>query len=296
MSDQPLRVMTYLAPSVPERFFRVVADHLGQRLGGGAELIVEARMSGPRLQDDPFQLSEVDVAFMCAPSLVLLRETNNPSVDLLPVAPVFADERAKGRPVYFSDVVVNADSNIDSFDQLCGRTWAYNDARSLSGWHSALKRLRAIPAGSEFFSSTVVSGSHLESLRLVTEGRADAAAIDSNVLLMEQAKHPGYSTRLRIIESWGPFPIQPAVARASLPDEMKGDIATHLKDLRRSPATIDLAGIPFERFAPVTYDDYLSSPAVVEAARMLTEVSHHQGPNEIGHRTSGRAKIEVRRR
>lgn len=275
MSREPLRVITYLAPSIPERFFRVIADHLGRCLGGGAELTVEPRMSGPRHQDDPFELDQADIGFMCAPSLVLLRTADNPSVDLLPVAPVFTDERAKGRPVYFSDVVVRADSDIVSFDQLRGRTWAYNDARSLSGWHSALERLRSIPAGSEFFSSTVASGSHLESLRLVAQHRVDAAAIDSNALIMERAEHPGQAARLRVIESWGPFPIQPAVVRASLPEETKGQIAGHLSDLHLSGATAALAGIPFERFAPVTYDDYLSSPAVVEAARMVAEDSHH---------------------
>ncbi len=275
MSREPLRVITYLAPSIPERFFRVIADYLGRRLGGGAELTVEPRMSGPRRQDDPFELNEMDVGFMCAPSLVLLRTADSPSVDLLPVAPVFADERAKGLPIYFSDVVVRADSNIVSFDQLRGRTWAYNDARSLSGWHSALERLRAIPAGSEFFSSTVASGSHLESLRLVSQHRVDSAAIDSNALIMEQAEHPGQATRLRVIESWGPFPIQPAVVRASLPEKTKRQIADHLSDLHRSVATDALEGIPFERFAPVTYGDYLSSPAVVEAAKMVAEDSHH---------------------
>jgi hypothetical protein len=42
-----LRVITYLAPSIPERFFRVIAEHLGQRLGTGAELFVETATSGP---------------------------------------------------------------------------------------------------------------------------------------------------------------------------------------------------------------------------------------------------------
>jgi hypothetical protein len=40
--EERLRVITYLAPSIPERFFRAIADHLGQRLGTGAELTVEA--------------------------------------------------------------------------------------------------------------------------------------------------------------------------------------------------------------------------------------------------------------
>jgi phosphonate transport system substrate-binding protein len=272
-SHRPLRVITYLAPSIPERFFRVIADHLGERLGCGAELIVEGRTSGPLLGDDPFQRGEADVGFMCAPSLLILSANRNPSVELIPVAPVWADERANGRPVYFSDVVVRADANIESFEELRGRTWAYNDDRSLSGWHSALQRLREFPDGSGFFSKTIASGSHLESLRLVTEGLVDGAAIDSNVLIMERARHPELRPRLRVIESWGPWPIQPAVVRAALPDEIKSRIAEHLVDLHAGAAAAALDGIPFERFAPITYDDYLSSPAVVEGARMMSEVT-----------------------
>ena len=271
MTQRPLRVITYLAPSIPARFYRVIADHLGEKLGAGAMLTIEQRMSGPLPGDDPFERDEADVGFMCAPSLVLLRAAKKPSVELLPVAPVWADERTKGLPVYFSDVVVRAASSIGSFDQLRGHTWSYNDERSLSGWHGARQRARAISSETEFFSSAVASGSHLESIRLLTQGRVDAAAIDSNVLIMEQAKHPEYRTLLRVIESWGPWPIQPAVVRVSLPNEAKAQIAAHLSDLDTGAAAAALAGIPFERFAPITYEDYLSSPAVVEGARMLGE-------------------------
>jgi phosphonate transport system substrate-binding protein len=270
-SRRPLRVITYLAPSIPERFFRLITSHLAQCLGGGAELTVEGRTSGPLPGDDPFERDEADLGFMCAPSLLLLRVVDNPSVELLPVAPVWTDERANGLPVYFSDVVVGAEANIKSFEQLRGRTWSYNDERSLSGWHSARQRARAISPETEFFSSAVASGSHLESIRLLTEGVVDAAAIDSNVLIMERAKDPELRTRLRVIESWGPWPIQPAVVRASLPDEIKTQIAEHLGDLHTGVAAAALDGIPFERFAPITYEDYFSSPAVVEGARLMSE-------------------------
>jgi len=272
--EGPLRVITYLAPSIPERFFRVIAHHLGQRLGTGAELVVEAGTSGPLPGDDPFERNEADVGFMCAPSLLILRAKRNPSVELIPVAPVWADERTTGRPVYFSDVVVRADANIDSFEELRGRTWAYNDDRSLSGWHSSLQRLLEVSSGPEFFSKTVASGSHLESLRLVAEGAVDAAAIDSNALIMGRMQNPGTDTELRVIESWGPWPIQPAVVRASLPEEVKSQVAAHLGALHTDAPAALFDGIPFERFAPITYDDYLSSPAVVEGARLLGDDTH----------------------
>ena len=36
-----------------------------------------------------------------------------------------------------------------------------------------------------------------------------------------------------------------------------------------------MSGIPFERFASVTYEDYTAAPAVVEAARMMGAGEHH---------------------
>jgi hypothetical protein len=57
--------------------------------------------------------------------------------------------------------------------------------------------------------------------------------------------------------------------RASLPVEIKTQIAAHLTDMNRTGAALD--DIPFERFAPISYDDYLSSPAVVEGARLLSD-------------------------
>jgi len=273
--QRSLRIITYLAPSIPQRFYQAIAEHLGERLGARAKLVVEERVSGPSLQDDPFEVNNADVGFMCAPSLVLLRKSRQPSIELLPLAPVFTDERAAGKPLYFSDVVVHRDSGITHFEQLRGRTWAYNDARSLSGWHCALERLRTMRSESEFFSSTVASGSHHESLRLVNEGLVDAAAIDSTVLAIKRHLRPSPAGRFRIIESWGPWPVHPVVVRASLEEAAKATIIEALAELHRTKAMDAMSGIPFERFASVTYEDYTAAPAVVEAARMMGAGEHH---------------------
>ena len=52
----------------------------------------------------------------------------------------------------------------------------------------------------------------------------DAAAIDSNALLNESRLRPGTVAELRIIESWGPFPIQPVVIRRGIPIPLKTSI------------------------------------------------------------------------
>src|SRR5262249_46872290 len=152
------------------------------RTGEPVTLDYETRVSGPTPEDDPFREGRADLAFVCAPSYPLLREAGSPVV-LLHAAPVFADPRTGGRPVYFSDVIVRADHPAARFEELGGAVWCYNDRRSRSGWQNMVARLAGLgfSDGPEaFFSALVQSGAHVRSPEMVAAGEADAAAIDSN--------------------------------------------------------------------------------------------------------------------
>ena len=156
--------------------------------------------SGPvRGGEDPFSMGAADVGFMCAPSFLWLREAENPSVELAGAAPVFRDDRTPGRPVYFSEVVVNRKRCIRSFVGLRGRSFAYNDPCSLSGYYNLLKKLSEMGEDRSFFDRIVCSRSHLNSLRMVAGGEVDAAAIDSNVLRLSVRSNPELRERLRVI-------------------------------------------------------------------------------------------------
>ncbi len=96
--------------------------------------------------------------------------------------------------------------------------------------------------GAEFFARCLKSGSHLRSLELVASGEADAAAIDSNVLRL----NPGEN--LRVIESWGPFPIQPVVVRRGIDDAMRQRISHALLTMHEEHAA-GLAAFGFSGFA-----------------------------------------------
>ena len=206
---QRLRIITYLSPSIPAELYELIARDLGEQCGVDAELLFEPRISGPLAGDDDlFASGAADVGFLCAPSFRWLNAVRR-EVELLPL-PVPTDARAGGRPVYFADVVVRAGSPAQSFEDLQGARWSFNDRNSKSGWFSMLERI-APRAPAEFFAEIVAAGSHLRSLELVANGAADAAAIDSNVL------RANARDGLRVIESWGPFPIQPAIVRAGHP-------------------------------------------------------------------------------
>jgi phosphonate transport system substrate-binding protein len=222
-SAHEIRFVTYLSPSIPQAFFEALADHLQRSLGREqVSLRIETRVSGPSRGYECSSFGDdVDVAFMCAPSFIWLRRLRPPPAELLGVAPVFDDERNAGRPVYFCDVIVRDDAPIQTFSDLRGSVWAYNDKSSLSGYYGLLDKLAESGKDEDFFGSVTCSGSHLNSIQAVLRSEADAAAIDSNVLRIMLRETPTLRNTLRVIESWGPYPIQPIVVNSNLHPHLK---------------------------------------------------------------------------
>jgi phosphonate transport system substrate-binding protein len=252
-------MLSYLAPSIPEALFELLAGEIEAATGAPVELAFETRVSGPSPEDDPFATHRAHLAFVCAPSYPALKEAGSPVV-LLPAAPVFDDPRADGRPVYYSDVVVRSSRAAARFEDLAGSVWAYNDRRSRSGWLNMLARLGEIGhvgAPEAFFTGLVPAGSHLRSLELVAGGSADAAAIDSNTLRLVRRREPEKAARLRVLESWGPMPIQPVLASTALPEPLRERIAGALLRLAENPAARErLAEFEVRGFAPVEEATY----------------------------------------
>lgn len=235
-----LRFVTYLAPSIPAGFYEAVADVIRSDTGLEVDLKFEERISGPPPgRENPFANDSVDVGFVCSPAYKWSRDV----FDLLAL-PLPSDTRARGRAVYFADVTVPAGSCARTFADLRGGCWAYNDRNSLSGWFSMVEHI-APEQPYEFFGELRQAGSHLESLNLLHGGGADAACIDSNALnhYLQQNR----DCNIRVIDSLGPFPIQPVVIRASIGDEIKQVVRRALLNAHRKYGE-QLAYFGFERF------------------------------------------------
>jgi phosphate/phosphite/phosphonate ABC transporter binding protein len=258
-ADEDIRFITYLSPSIPQALFEALADHVQRALGQArVSLRVESRASGPQKGGDCSSFAEeADVAFMCAPSFIWLRDLQPPPMELLGVLPVFDDERNQGKPVYFCDVVVRNDAPIHAFSELEGGSWAYNDACSLSGYYSLLDKLAQSGADESFFDDVFCSGSHLNSIEAVLSGKADAAAIDSNVLRIRLREVPALRKKLRVIESWGPYPIQPVVVSSALPPDLKRRLRSAFLTTEKDQRTDHiLKQFGLTRFVAVGQGDY----------------------------------------
>jgi phosphonate transport system substrate-binding protein len=168
--------------------------------------------------------------------------------------------------VYFSDVIVPAGHPSRTLADLRGGRWVYNDRQSLSGWHRMLERLAAAGLGEPetFYSRVFASGAHVRSIELVASGEADVSAVDSNALILARRRKPGLSERLRVLESWGPTPIQPLLAGAALDERTRADVLSALLSLDADVATRrGLAEYGVLRFAPAdpaSYEGLIAGP------------------------------------
>jgi phosphonate transport system substrate-binding protein len=201
-------------------------------------------------------LAEADVAFVCS-----LAYLDHPTVAARfePIAaPVLAAARYAGQPIYFSDVIVHAESSLRAFVDLRGRSWAFNESYSQSGYGITRYYLAGFAKEGAYFSKVIEAGRHDRAIHLVANGEVDAAAIDSHVLATYLAMRPDLQSRLRVIDSLGPSPIQPVVVRRSVPPSQKQDLQAALCRLEWDPAAQRyLTRALVARFVPVddsTYD------------------------------------------
>jgi phosphonate transport system substrate-binding protein len=261
---RPIRFATFLAPHMYP-VYGFITRYIGDRLGCLTELVVGSSYEALD--------TESEVAFVCGLPYVELVRRKGPCVEPL-AAPLLKGERYGGKPVYFSDVIVRRGSPFRTFADLRGRSWAYNEPHSHSGYGVTRYRLVQMGQTNGFFGRVVEAGYHERSIRMVSAGEVDASAIDSHVLAMTLRDRPELENRLRVIDTFGPSTVQPVVAVRRLPWRLREDIRAVLLAMAEDPAArARLAGGLVERFVPVsdsTYDDIRAMLAAAEAAAFLT--------------------------
>ncbi len=264
---QPLRFTTWLAPGLPYDLFDTIAANVSAGLGRSYELSVEPKISGPLSpEDDRFAKGLTDIGFICPPSYLWLTDGDEPSVALVPRAPIYDDPRNEGHPRYASDVVVRADADIGSFADLAGRVVGFNERASLSGFVSVLARLDSDGLDLGFFGELRQVGSHRRALELIEAGELDGAAIDANVLRTWRRERSDGGAALRSVDVLGPYPVQPVVVRAGAAAELVDAVA---RELARPELTEAVRAFGLTGFGSIAADDYEAIRPAVERAMAL---------------------------
>jgi len=254
-----LRLVSYLAPNM-FWFYKAVGAYLSRVLDLETQIV---QSQYDPLTDPVMLQDQLDIAFICGLPFAQLSVVSGQLQAL--AAPVMKASRYSQRPVYFCDIIVNADSSLKTFDDLAGKTFCYNDPGSNSGYN--LLRQRLIQGGhpSSFFGKVVQSGSHQRSIRLVVDRLADCSAIDSTVLEQELRDSPKLSHHLRVVESIGPCPMPPVVAARRLGsafiDELQSALCQPDTELQHAMEQAQI-----RRYVSVQSEDYAAISRMYDAA------------------------------
>ncbi len=170
-----------------------LAAHL---TAAGIDTYFEPGSHGHRM--DLVATGAADIVWLCGWQALEFAGT---PMDLV-AAPTFPQER----PSTYRSFIVGRTPAVGLEELIAGDVlWAYNEPNSWSG-HWTLRAecdLRGLTAPSR----VVWSGSHVESIRMVVEGSADAAAIDSTVWRWEGVR--GF----HVVDATRSWPAPPILVR-----------------------------------------------------------------------------------
>ena len=259
-----LRFGTYLAPNMLP-VYQAITEEVGRRLAIETELVVETDYESCAQDKN-------EVCFVCSlPYVEFERQGISPAIPI--AAPVLEGERYADQPVYYSDVIVHRDSPFRSFLDLRGRSWAYNEPHSHSGYGITRYHLVEIGETHGFFGEVVEAGFHEESISMVAAGEIDASAIDSQVLAVAMRDDPSLARSLRIVDALGPSTIQPVAVSKRVPLELRDDIQRVLTSLHEDRDVRERLALGmvkrFVAVGPSSYDDIRMMLEACEAAGFM---------------------------
>lgn len=210
---EPLRIAlgTGISPESNIEYYWTLVQYIEQKIGRKVEVV--QRKSYAEI-NYLLSLNLVDVAFICSSSYILAGETTE--LDLLAVPKI------NGVYEYQSFIIVRSDSTLKEFKDLRGKSFAFSDPMSTTGFYYTAHRLGQLDSNpDQYFSSFFFSYSHDNSIQAVISGLADAAAVDSTVFNKVLRSNPEIIEQIRIIEKSPKFINSPIVARADLAPDIK---------------------------------------------------------------------------
>ena len=133
-------------------------------------------------------------------------------------------------PTYKSFVITRDDTGIETVEDLQGRTFAWVDPASTSGYLFPRAHLIQESGVSNddmdgWLGTAIYAGGHDAAVRAVINGDVDAASVsDSQIFRMQAAEVPGME-RIVIVTETNPIPRSPEAVRGDLPESLKAAIS-----------------------------------------------------------------------
>lgn len=216
-------VVSMITPIDAVEYYQEMIDYISEKMGAPVEMVLKRTYDE---MDRMLEKGEVDAAFVCSTPYV--EDKRRFGAELLVVPQV------NGRAFYKSFIIVHKDSEIKSFDELKGKTFAFTDPKSNSGRLYPVYRLAKKGERPEkFFKKYIYSYSHNKSVELVAKKLIDGAAVENLIYQYMNEKGSPYVKQIRIIEKSPFFGIPPMITTPGVSTFIKEKIKEILTDMHR---------------------------------------------------------------
>jgi phosphonate transport system substrate-binding protein len=237
--------------------YKAFIAYLEKQLGCRVVFVVEEDYQGiiKKMRD-----KELDIAFFGPYSYIEAHATAGARAFVTP-------EYRRTGSAYQSLIITHVDSGIRSLAGLKGRSFAFVDNKSTSGY--LLPQSALIKQGVDSqrdFSKLVFAGHHDAAALTVRKRTIDAAAVSSNVLKSLLEKGIIDETEIRVIHASAPVPQSAWAYREGVSGELVGRIKQAFLQANLEPGALGLYGKDVVRF--VTIDDS-AYDIIRETAKML---------------------------
>ncbi len=252
----PLRmaVAAIISPQGTAESYAELANYISKKLGRPVELVQRLTYAEVnKLIAD----NSVDFAFVCTSAYII--GSDDFGMQLL-VAP-----QVEAQTVYYSVLIVPADSAATSIADLKGATFAFTDPLSFSGRTYPtylLKQLGATPES--FFGDTFFTYSHDKAIEAVAEHVADGAAVDSLVLRYALENDPTLEDKINVIYTSPPFGIPPVVVSPNQSPYLKSLLRNTLLEMTTNAEGLRILNqLGFDKFIILNDDAYASARKII---------------------------------
>jgi phosphonate transport system substrate-binding protein len=242
-----IAVAAMISPKETFHSYKKLLNFISEQLGRPVQLIQRKTYQEV---NDLLQESRIDAGFICTGAYVTGH--NEFGMELL-VAPV-----VNGATVYHSYIIVNRDSDINELAGLQNKVFAFTDPLSNTGKAAPTDMLARIGTAPEtFFSETIFTYSHDNSIKAVAHNVVDGAAVDSLVWEYLHRTTPGDTSQTRIIAKSEPYGIPPVVIAKGIDSSLRQELLAVFLNIHKDPAGKEILNdITIERFVVVSDSIY----------------------------------------
>jgi len=218
-------VAAIISPKETFIYYRQLLDYIGKKMGREIQFI-QRKTYGEINQ--LLAKGQIDLAFICSGPYAAGKEKYE--------FELVATPQVQNSRYYQSYLIVNKASQFKRLEDLKGRVFAFTDPESNTGKLVPTYWLFEIGEQPEtYFSKTIYSYSHDNSILAVAKALVDGAAIDGLIWEYYNQKDPVFTSRTRIIRKSEPYGIPPIVASKYLSSELKDRIRELFFEMHLDP-------------------------------------------------------------